>query len=89
MRIMVTTAYTISSDTIVDLPEGKTWDAVENVYAKWNEITLIFKDGTEKIYNMADASMDSVDWKYPDATVIRPCDAEGNADYDSPELELA
>jgi len=46
MKIDVTNYYEVDGYTEVELPEGKTMDDIEDVWFKWGEGSIEFKDGT-------------------------------------------
>ena len=46
MRMRVYTEYKVFTVTDVDLPEGKTFDDIQDIYMKWGEGDIEFKDGT-------------------------------------------
>ena len=46
MKIDVTNYYEVDCITEVELPEGKTMDDIDNVWIKWSEGSIEFKDGT-------------------------------------------
>ena len=46
MRMRVYTEYKVFTVTDVDLPEGKTVDDINDIYMKWGEGDVEFKDGT-------------------------------------------
>jgi len=76
MKINVQTTYSACISTLVELPGGKTEKDISDVWVKWGEITLQFKDGTELKRQEQDLSMDDIDWKRPSNTQL--CDEEFN-----------
>lgn len=86
-KLVITTEYALCIHTTFELPEGKTWDDVEEHWVKWGTLNLTFKDGTTKQIEEANADMaEDVDWKRPSSFTIRRCDANGNTDWDSDPL---
>lgn len=82
MKIVIECTYTLFSHTVIELPEGKTWDDVEDSFVKWDKLNIQFKggDGYEE-FTTDDASLDSVDFKRPDRVMIWPADDEDQPDY--------
>ena len=89
MKITIETNYTATSHTTVELPDGKTWDDVEDFYVKWGVLRVRFK-GSEAYqdFDTDEVSLESTDFKYPDRTVIWHTDKDGYADYDQEALAM-
>ena len=78
--------YNAYSSTRITLPEGKSWDDMEDWYVKWN--TLNFRLKGEDGYREIDLTIDiHTDTMRPSYTCIVPVDDDGVADYDNPVCE--
>ena len=63
----VLSRYDVWISTDVELPEGKTPDDVEEVFVKWGEGELVFKDGTTQIFEENhDEEEIHLNFKYPE-----------------------
>lgn len=80
--VHVITSYTLYVETPVELPEGKTEDDIADVWVKWGEIHLNFKDQSEFTHSESEASFDNMDWKRPGTVEVRK-DANGYPDFQS------
>lgn len=83
-RVQVNCAYAVETNNYVDLPEGKSWDDVQDHYCKWGFLTITWKDGSIwKHYMEVDSAdiINSIDWKYPETTVYEL----GEDDYQTGE----
>jgi len=70
MRLLISTTYTITSETTLDLPDPYTWDDVETFHVKWQTLYLFFKDGTEAEIELRDPQIEDFDFKRPDSTEV-------------------
>lgn len=86
-KIHVITTYTMSVNTEVELPEGKTEADIESAWVKWGEIHILFKDETEVNVSEHDPSWDDGDFKRPTTTEIRK-DKDGYASFEDDGLIL-
>ncbi len=91
-KLAVTTTYTLSTDTIIDLPDGKTWDDVAHWHVKWGTLFLAFKGDPETKPALEiqtdEATLDNFECKRPDITTVRPVDEEGYADWSVEPLDV-
>jgi len=87
MKVSVTTDYMVSVETVFDLPEGKTWDDVQDWFVKYDFLFITMKDGEKLEVRLDEATWDHVDFKRPDNVTFRSV-AEGRnyADYSTPAL---
>jgi len=74
--IRVDTQYTISYETEIDLPEGKTWGDVKDWYIKYHSLSVVFNDETTEEYNLDSDSWE--DSKRPDGIQIYKIDEDGD-----------
>ena len=59
--------YAAFASTPVELPEGKSWNDVDEWYIKWNCLHLFYNDGTQSEHDLA---YDEVDTKRPDTVRV-------------------
>lgn len=71
------TRYEVYASTPINLPEGKTAADIKDVYVKYGEITITFKDSTIMMVGEADLNFDGMDYKYPGQTRLYLYGAEG------------
>ena len=89
MKVAVELLYTASSHTVVDLPEGKTWNDVADLYVKWGTVRIRFNGSDDyQDFESNEVTLDSVDFKYPDRTMVWPTDENGDANYDESLMEV-
>jgi len=68
MKVNINANYVATVSLDLELPEGKTWEDVEEYYVKWGTLNILFKGETDyREYDMGDGA-DEIDWKRP-ATV--------------------
>ena len=67
MELYIQAHYYASADTMVKLPEDKTWDDVEDVRIKYMLCQIWFKDGTNVEQYMG---IPNVDTKWPTSVDI-------------------
>ena len=66
MKIKVYTKYDVHGYTEIELPEGKTMDDINDIYMKWCEGDIEFKDGTiEEHYFIDDQDNNQEFFKRP------------------------
>lgn len=77
-RVQVVAEYAIYSTIDVTLPEGKTWEDVEEWYVKWDQLNYRMKGETEFRESLrVDLSFDSCDTKRPGGVSIEEVDVDG------------
>ena len=76
----IETTYTICSSTSIDLPEGKTWDDVDDFWAKWDTLHVNFKDGTSMEHEL-DTDVTNAQLKIPDTLRVFG-EVNGETDYE-------
>jgi hypothetical protein len=84
-KIHVVTTYSISAETEVELPEGKTVADIENVWVKWGTIHVEFKgdaDGASLEASESPFDVSDMDCKRPGSMEVLKDDGEGGADWD-------
>jgi hypothetical protein len=72
----------------VELPDGHTWDEIQDWYIKWN--TLHFKLKGVEAWGEIELQLtdaDVVDYKRPESVSVFPVDEEDNVDYDNEVAE--
>ena len=69
MKVQIVPTYIASISTEIELPEGKTWEDVDQWWIKWNTIHITFNDGTEHDDEL-DYGTDIIDWKRPANVVV-------------------
>ena len=84
-KIHVITSYTMSVNTEIELPEGKTEEDISGCWVKWGEIHIDFKDETETTANESTPEFSDGDWKRPGAVEVRK-DKDGYADFEADEI---
>lgn len=78
----VVAEYPEFAEGIVEFPDGKTWDDVEDWYVKWDYLNLKFKDEKDWRDFALNSSGDS-EWKRPKSVEVLGVDEEGYADWDN------
>jgi hypothetical protein len=63
--IDIALTYKVWVPTRVKLPEGRQWEDVKSVHAKWDTLFFCFKDGVEWETELASEPDDFIDFKYP------------------------
>ena len=79
-KLHVITSYSLSMNTEIELPEGKTAEDISDCWVKWGEIHVEFKDKTELQVSESTPNWDDGDWKRPSAVEVRK-DNNGYADF--------
>lgn len=69
-RITVEIQYVTYGNITLDLPDGKTWDDVDDWFIKWDVLHVIWKDDTAWLKDLNTNFSDGVDCKRPMATAI-------------------
>jgi hypothetical protein len=69
MQIRIDQNLSAGCSSIVTIPNGKTWDDVEDWYIKWDRLHIFFKDGSSTEIEL-DSDTDIIDWKRPDSVTI-------------------
>ena len=65
-KLTLITYHTISASGDFELPSGKGAEDIVDIYVKWGDATITFKDGsTHQIPNATEVDTDSIDWKRP------------------------
>ena len=65
-KLILVTYHTIAASGDIELPEGKGVEDIEDVFVKWGDVTITFKDGsTHTVADATEVETDSVDWKRP------------------------
>jgi hypothetical protein len=71
MKVRVETTYSGCISSYVELPEGKTWDDVEDFYVKWHVLNVKFKDGDwQELAELEEPLSDDIDYKRPDTVSV-------------------
>ena len=52
MKIRVEQVVTASAYADIDLPDGRTWEDVEDFSLRYDELTLTFKDGEQEEFQL-------------------------------------
>lgn len=89
MEIAIQTQYISTDTTVVELPEGKTWDDVTNVYVKWGILNISFRNDSILFSVDIDEAYE-VDTKRPYGISVHPmvCGTdEVNWDVELPQME--
>jgi hypothetical protein len=81
-KLSIVTEYSYQTDTVFDMPEGKTWDDVKDWYVKWGTLFVTFNDNsTLEVETKSHGDWTDVDLKRPIYSAMYPCDVEGNTDW--------
>ena len=64
LKVFVSAEYIVSGLLEVELPEGKTWNDVEEFWVKWDTVYIEFKDGT-KFEDEVGTDQSEADMKWP------------------------
>lgn len=83
MKVAVSTTMFCGGLGYAELPEGKTWDDVETWHIKWDNLNLLFKDGSTASLPLESEVNDGIDWKRPLSATIHPVSDEDVTDYDT------
>lgn len=77
MKVAIEVSYTMANYTVFDLPEGKTLDDVKDYHVRWGTLFLTFDDGSKLQLETNEATLDNVDFKFPDRATFFPVDEDG------------
>jgi len=69
--VYVSVEYSIGGLLEVELPDGRTWDDVDEFWVKWDTAHILFKDGT-KFEDEIGTDAANADYKRPLATQVHP-----------------
>ena len=61
--------YTAFVTTTIELPDGKSWDDVDEWFIKWNILNVFYKDETQSEHEL-DLYNDEVDTKRPESVNV-------------------
>jgi len=79
-----TTLYAGTSGKI-ELPDGKSWEDIQDWYIRWDTINIKFKDSKEyfaiELASMNDPEL--VDWKRPISATVFAVGSDGVTDYNN------
>ena len=81
MKIDVTNYYEVDCITEVELPEGKTMDDIEDVWFKWGEGSIEFKDGTSM--NVIEEVVEDEYFKRPYCITLRDDESGNEIEFDN------
>jgi hypothetical protein len=77
MKVGVNCSYVVSSFDALKLPEGKTWDDVEEWWVKWGTFHYKLKDNeTVDILETTSPDISTVDFKRPTSIIIEELDED-------------
>lgn len=83
MKLVVEVSYVAYNSHTIELPEGKTWDDVENFWVKWDTVNIVFRgEDTPHSYEMGSGDPDRIDFKHPETLWVYTASEDGDADYD-------
>ena len=84
--VQIEVTYGTYGSHTIELPEGKTWDDVENFWVKWDTAHIQFKgDPTDHTYELETGyDPEDTDMKRPSSVEVYETDDEGNVDYERP-----
>jgi hypothetical protein len=89
MKITVEINYTASTFCTFDLPEGKSWGDVTDWYVKWGTLYAAFNGGEYQDLGNIDISLDNIDFKRPDHSVVYATLEDDNGDQPDFDTILA
>ena len=82
MKLIISAQYEISAESVVELPEGRTWKDVEFIEVKWDDVYILFEGESEYVIVPLEYPMEfdinSVDTKYPDNVYVYTTDPDRN-----------
>jgi hypothetical protein len=81
-RIGVECEYYCSVNSIVDLPEGRSYKDIDSMYVKWGTIHIAWNDGSEWSRDMSETDDPNVDYKRPNETRVFTT-VEGEIDWEN------
>lgn len=82
--IQIQVGYNMYGSQTIELPEGKTWDDIDDHWVRWDIWNVIFK-GDDKTYTYelcTGYDPEAADMKRPSSVAIYETDEDGNADYE-------
>lgn len=84
--VQIEVTYGTYGSCTIELPEGKTWDDVENFWVKWDIAFIRFKGETAEHQFELETGYDleATDMKRPSSIEVYETDDEGNVDYEHP-----
>jgi len=65
MKVNINANYVTTVSLELELPEGKTWQDVEEYYVKWGTLNIRFKGETDYHQHDMDVEPSEIDWKRP------------------------
>ncbi len=83
MQVSIEQQLFCGVSSVVDLPDGKTWQDVGGWYVKWDSLFVRFKNSPDYIEIPLDSDqVDAVDWKRPLAATVYEATEDGCADWE-------
>ena len=78
-------SYHTGATSMVEFPEGKSWEDVQDWYVKWDTLYVRFNDTSDHTdyteFALNYDSTDGTDWKRPTSVTVYGYDADGEVDY--------
>ena len=70
MKVSINANYVQTVNIEIDLPNGKTWDDVDNFFVKWGTLNIQFKGEKEYHEFEMDNEPSECNWKNPDSVTV-------------------
>lgn len=81
MKYAINCSLYAGTEAVIEFPEGKTWEDVQDWFVKWDTLHVVWEDGTRWDKNLNSDSLDVVEWKHPASVEVHPADEDDNVDY--------
>ncbi len=74
----------ITAETLIELPDGRTWSDVKNFFVKWGVLYITWQDDTTWEYDMdSDYDIETIDQKNPSSVgVFNAIETDGCLEFE-------